>query len=216
MVRVVPVARIREKNGSRSGRRCFTRQYGFEINEVRQTVCQKFFRSTLNISETFITTALQKKKDGGIIEEDQRGKHINKIPEYVRQGVRNHIQKFPVIESHYSRERSKKKYLGNDLNISRMYELYKTECHESNTPENLIAKQCTARYFKQNLIYLLNYPIMIHAMNVIGCHCAKIRQKKLQKEKQFSNNILNISMKPLRGMLLKSEIKNWQKQVKGK
>ncbi|CAG9823929.1 unnamed protein product [Phaedon cochleariae] len=142
MVQLVPVSRIREKTGSRSGRRNFTRQYCFEFNGSKIKVCQKFFLSTLSISQSFVTTALKKKIDGGIVGEDLRGKHaaINKIPENVRQGVRDHIMRFPIIESHYSRERSKKKYLGNDLNLTRMYELYKAECHGCNTPEELIAK----------------------------------------------------------------------------
>ena len=142
MVQCIPVSRIRETNGKRSGRREFTRIYAFDVNKVRITVCQKFFLSTLNISETFVTTALRKKADGGLTTQDQRGRHesVNKIADFIKQGVREHINKFPLVESHYSRERSSKKYLGNDLNISRMYELYRSECMENNTPDENIAK----------------------------------------------------------------------------
>lgn len=87
------------------------------------------FISTLCISETLVTKAIRKKSDKGIVKDDQRGKLIsgNKIFEFVKQGVRDYIKKFPVLESHYTRERSARKYLGNELNINRMYELYKTD-----------------------------------------------------------------------------------------
>ncbi|KAF2896407.1 hypothetical protein ILUMI_09773 [Ignelater luminosus] len=84
-----------------------------------------------------------KKKPGGIIAADEKGRHEQhaKIPEFVRQGIRDHIMKFPVEESHSSRERSGKKYLGSHLNISKMYRLYKTECEENNVEETHIAKE---------------------------------------------------------------------------
>lgn len=88
-------------------------------------------------------TAIKKKKDGGIVTPDKRGRHepINKISEEVRNGVRSHISKFPVCESHYSREKTKKLYLGNHLNISKMYSLYVDECNESRLKDEDIAKE---------------------------------------------------------------------------
>lgn len=38
--------------------------------------------------------------------------------------VREHIKKFPVIESHYCRENTKRKYLEEGLSIGKMYKLY--------------------------------------------------------------------------------------------
>ncbi|KAK4880968.1 hypothetical protein RN001_004287 [Aquatica leii] len=49
--------------------------------------------------------------------------------------------KFPAEESHYSKERSKRKYLGTHLNLSKTYNLYKSECEENNLSENIIAKE---------------------------------------------------------------------------
>lgn len=79
--------------------------------------------------------ALSKRLCGGIVSEDKRGKKIppNKIDNRVRDSVRAPICKFPVVETHYSRERSSKKY--------RMFHMYKQECIENKTPEELIAKK---------------------------------------------------------------------------
>ncbi|XP_030752349.1 uncharacterized protein LOC115889030 [Sitophilus oryzae] len=143
MVSQIPIKRRREKTGERRGKRIFTNCYSFDTEGKKETVCKKFFLNTLSISQQTVDTAIKKKKEGGIVTPDKRGRHpsINKIPEEVRQNVRNHISKFPTYESHYSRERTKKKYLGNHLNISRMYGLYLEECTERGFGPESIAKE---------------------------------------------------------------------------
>lgn len=139
----VAIKRRREVTGERHRKRNYTNSYSFETGGVKETVCKKFFLNTLSISQQTVDTAIKKKKDGGLVTPDKRGKHIpaNKISEEVRNSVRNHISKFPTYESHYSRERTKKKYLGNHLNINRMYSLYLEDCKESGFGPESIAKE---------------------------------------------------------------------------
>lgn len=143
IVTQVPIKRRREKTGERRGKRIFTNCYSFETEGTKEIVCKRFFLNTLSISQQTVDTAIKKKKEGGIVTPDKRGRHqpVNKISEDVPQNVRNHISKFPTYESHYSRERTKKKYLGNHLNISRMYRLYLEECSESGFGSESIAKE---------------------------------------------------------------------------
>lgn len=144
IVSQIPIKRRREKTGERRGKRIFTDCYSFEIEKKTERVCRKFFfLNTLSISQQTVDTAVKKKKEGGIVTPDKRGRHqlVNKISEEVRQNIRNHISKFPTYESHYSRERTKKKYMGNHLNISRMYRLYLEECKESGFGSESIAKE---------------------------------------------------------------------------
>nr|CAH7727236.1 unnamed protein product [Callosobruchus chinensis] len=54
--------------------------------------------------------------------------------------IRWHISEFPTYESHYSRERSKKRYLSNHLSISRMYQLYLEYCKDNKIPEEIKLK----------------------------------------------------------------------------
>uniref|UniRef100_A0A915KPC5 Uncharacterized protein n=1 Tax=Romanomermis culicivorax TaxID=13658 RepID=A0A915KPC5_ROMCU len=58
---------------------------------------------------------------------DKRGKHPshNKLKDNLRQAIIDHISSSPCIESHYTHKNTQKKYLGSDLNITKMYELYK-------------------------------------------------------------------------------------------
>jgi len=90
----------------------------------------------------FVRTALKKKTYGGMVSLDKRGYHIppNKISNDIRDGVKKHIESFPAIESHYSREKTVKKYLGNELNINKMYKLYVDNCKEHKVPTGNIAK----------------------------------------------------------------------------
>jgi len=40
----------------------------------------------------------------------------------------NHIQSFPAFESHYSRKNTSRLYLSQNLNIQKMFDLYKEQC----------------------------------------------------------------------------------------
>ena len=38
--------------------------------------------------------------------------------------IKEHIKSFPVMESHYMREQSSRRFLGSNLNLTKMYELF--------------------------------------------------------------------------------------------
>jgi hypothetical protein len=52
-------------------------------------------------------------------------------PKADEQFVLDHIKSFPVVESHYTRNATNRKYLAPELNIEKMYELYNEECTNS-------------------------------------------------------------------------------------
>ena len=92
------------------------------------------FINTLGIRKGVVDIAMQNRTQENTSIEDKRGKHIKKVtsPE-IFQSVRQHIDKFPVVSSHYCRAKTQRKYLHSDLNITIMYSLYK-ECAEQNQP----------------------------------------------------------------------------------
>ncbi|KAK4883904.1 hypothetical protein RN001_000175 [Aquatica leii] len=77
-----------------------------------------------------------KKKDDsitGTVTPDKRGKHTNRpfvILDSVKQEVREHINLFPKVPSHYCREKTNKLYVEDGLTISKMYRLYTTWANE--------------------------------------------------------------------------------------
>lgn len=139
----VPVERVRARTGSRAGKRITSLKYFFSVNGKKVSVCRTYFLNTLNISQTSVRNALSKRQLGGIVIPDQRGKHepSNKIAANVRNNIREHIQKFPCVESHYSRNKSQRKYLGSHLNISIMYRCFYEDCVENQIPKEDIPKQ---------------------------------------------------------------------------
>jgi hypothetical protein len=54
---------------------------------------------------------------------ERRGKHTphNKTPYAIIEDVRNHIESFPTVEAHYTRQDTKRRFLRSDLNISKLY-----------------------------------------------------------------------------------------------
>lgn len=97
----------------------------------------------MGISETVVHNALKKDVSGGFVAMDMRGRHVprNKLPDNVLNRVRLHITSFPSYESHYSRNKSSKKYLGPELNKEKMYKLYLAKCEEDKVPKASIAKK---------------------------------------------------------------------------
>ncbi|KAJ4431178.1 hypothetical protein ANN_19775 [Periplaneta americana] len=136
----------RRSNGSDSFRRQTT--YEYKLNNLK--VCKKFFLGTLNIGEKTVITA-KKKEAGGpsFVTDDRRGRHIpaNKTNDQAAEGVREHINLFPRVESHYCRKSSTKQFLNADLNIQKMYRLYKTwSAEKENVKENVYRRIFTTEF----------------------------------------------------------------------
>ncbi|XP_028136093.2 uncharacterized protein LOC126892938 [Diabrotica virgifera virgifera] len=104
------------------------------VNTIK--VCQTFFLNTLGISHQIVKTVVKKTHHSNSIspQADLRGKVQcnSRLPKHFKDSVRHHIKSFALIESHYCRKNSTKKYLPPDLNISKMYRLYKTYCSDNN------------------------------------------------------------------------------------
>jgi hypothetical protein len=108
-------------------RRSYTYKYNFNvINEVIK-VCREFYLGTLDISEKPVYTAHKNKDETtGLPAVSKKGLHPKKmIPEPQKQQIRDHIESFPKMESHYCRMTTRREYLEAHLNISKMYDLYK-------------------------------------------------------------------------------------------
>lgn len=120
--------RPRQEN---SKQRMNSKSYFFEKKGDKFRVCQKFFCSTLCISNIPILTAFAGKDQyGNFSHPDKRGRKepTNKTPEEDINRVKTHIESFPTVESHYTRKSTNRKYLDSKLNINVMYRLYKEVC----------------------------------------------------------------------------------------
>ena len=87
-----------------------------------------------------------KSSDEGILESEKRGKHKNRpnrVSEAIRSSVKEHIESYPVVESHYCRKSTKKTFLDVGTSLTGMYEKYKgarTEKNEDFSSEHFYKK----------------------------------------------------------------------------
>ncbi len=91
-------------------------------------VCRFFFIGTLGVTDAVLRVVLSKRSSSGHCEEtDKRGHHEppNKLPENVLEKIREHIDSFPTIESHYCRRDTRRLYFSADLSIQKLYDLYR-------------------------------------------------------------------------------------------
>lgn len=96
-------------------------------------MCKAMFLATLDVTAKKMRCLTLKKLDGlGISADDKRGGNSNRNPISVeaKQYIENHILSYPAYTSHYNREKSAKLYLSGDLNVTKMYEMYKSKCSE--------------------------------------------------------------------------------------
>lgn len=127
-IKTKPVVRKRKRDGTRRNK-SKNHLFIFIFNQKEEVICKTGFLNMLSISKTFTRVALKIASETGLMTPD---KHIpaNKLSCNSLEHIKNHILKFLVYESHYSREITKRKYLGNHLNIFTMYSLYVDECEK--------------------------------------------------------------------------------------
>ena len=120
-------------------------------------VCKTFFLNTLGISDKMVNTAHKKINSIGMCNDDSRGKHEtrpNKTTEMQKMYVRQHINSFEKVESHYCRRDSKKEYLPPDLSVAEMYRLYLEYCAKVGAP--------TVSHYIYNEIFNTEFNLAFH------------------------------------------------------
>lgn len=125
----------RRNNVVKTKNRNSSREYYFFKHDAEMRVCSTFFMATLSISNGPINRALKNVDEfGEFIGTDDRGKKepANKSNPEDLKFLRDHIESFPTMESHYCRKSSKRMYLDQKLSIAKMYQLYKNACSTQN------------------------------------------------------------------------------------
>ncbi|XP_059173666.1 uncharacterized protein LOC131954152 [Physella acuta] len=113
-------------------RRQYSFSYFFYKDGSAIRVCKPFFLNTLDISQRRISYFYDHFQTAtNTPAARKQGKHVKKrIPDNVREGIREHIRSVPCVDSHYCRAKTNRKYFESELSASRLYELYTTFCQE--------------------------------------------------------------------------------------
>lgn len=104
----------------------FSFKFYFEVDGEIRRVCREFFLNTLSIDKKRVYYCFNKLRDPrGTPTTRKKGKFVKKsTPVEKLEEIRDHIKSFPVIDSHYCRSSSDKKYLPPELNLTKMYNYY--------------------------------------------------------------------------------------------
>ena len=193
--------RTRGNESSLKSRRSNTRAFTL----CRTEVCKVMFLNTLVISDREMRTAIGKSKKGHT-KPDKRGRNPSRCypPEAIEE-VKKHIKRFPVIESHYVREKSKHQFLSSNLNLHTMFELYLAD----SSIIKKLGKLLIVTYSTHALTLLFTNPRKIVAK------CVSCLKMLLHGKKKSSNRITR-STKLTKQLLEKlKQMKNcWQRKEK--
>jgi len=134
-------------------------------------VCLNFFCTTFSISHRVVNLCIKNIGDNGLfVGKDNRTNHkaLNKTPISALNLVKEHINSFPKVESHYCRRDFSKLYLSSDLNKALMYRTYTDHfCKERNiSPVSFFIYKQTFNSFDPQLSFFLpkriNVSIVMH------------------------------------------------------
>ncbi|KAJ8877639.1 hypothetical protein PR048_022094 [Dryococelus australis] len=140
-----------------------SRSYFFTIDSptvVRD--CHSFFRKKLNISDGPIIKTSDINECGSYGGRDMRGKQmsVNKTPESSVEIVKEHIKKFPVVESHYCRQSSKRLYLNTNFSVAKMQDMYvdsRVQPVYVITYRRIFSINCNYSFFRPKINQCLTY-----------------------------------------------------------
>ncbi|CAH0555186.1 unnamed protein product [Brassicogethes aeneus] len=136
-VRRVPKKRVKPQDGEQP-RKKSSLIYSFSIKSEESNLSTHVGDDRLKKKDVSVT---------GTVTPDKRGRHSSRrfvISEVVKKSIRDHINLFPRVPSHYCRENTSKEYLEDGLSIAKMYRLYRDWCSEKklNLPKKDRCETC--------------------------------------------------------------------------
>lgn len=146
-------------------------KYFFTLENDNIQVCKLFYCGTLCISQKPIYNVHKNKTISNTPGATAQGKHKKKFTSQESANlVKEHINMFPRVQSHYCRPDTQKEYLEGDLSIQRMYDLYTTFVQEKGFAP---VKYCIYRK-----IFCTQFNISFHKPKKDRCDlCAEIELK---------------------------------------
>lgn len=166
-----------KRDGSNRGK---NHAFYFNVEGSKIRVCKLFFKATLAISDRPLRTVIAKKNvaNGGMLSGDLRGKHGNhrKIPEEIKESVRQHINLIPRIESHYRRRNSTREYIEGGNTIAELHRDYVADRKKKQLPY--------ANYLMYNYIFNNEFNISFFVPKKDQCETCVSYTNSSEKEKE--------------------------------
>lgn len=194
----------RKTSKKQESRRQYSYKYYFSSINGKDEVCQQFFIKTLGISQKkvhYYFKNLHNNHDG-VSYSPLKGRHEkNKISEERLQLVRNHINSFGRIPGHYVRATSQKEYLSRELNLNKMYSLYKTS-DEVTDP---------VKFWKYEQIFNNEFNLSFHKPKKDLCNKCVFYETKIKNGECLTTKEEDEKQRHLQDKIKSKEIKAYDK-----
>lgn len=189
LISIVPVKnrrpRLNEENARlRDAVALYKIRYLHENKLTELEVCRDEFMALHGITKRRIEYLITSLKNTGMPPIDQRGKHSNrplKLSDDTRNKIKEHISSFKGRGSHYSAKDSQKKYLPEELNIKKMWEMFKM-MH----PANGVSYETYRTIFTTDFNIAFGYP-RTDTCSTCDEYLAKIKSLEHEKNKRNEN-----------------------------
>lgn len=194
LISIVPVRNRRPRLSEEKARlrdvvALYKIRYLYENKLTELEVCRDEFIALHGITKRRIEYLLTSLKNTGMSPIDKRGKHSKrplKLSDDTHNKIKEHISSFKGRGSHYSIKDSQKKYLSEELNIIKMWEMFKNMY-----PGNKASYETYRTIFTKEFNIGFGYP-RTDTCSICDEYLAKM--KCLEHEKQKSSESLDTSL----------------------
>lgn len=192
LISVCPIQQRRPRNAE-DGAMLHDSSFAYRVRvsvdgETREVpVCFKAFLSLHGITKKKLEILQKSLKMTGKAPTDKRGRHLNrplKLKPESQDLVVNHIRSFKGRQSHYSLKDSSKIYLPDDLNIKKMYNMYKNTIEDQ---QYCVSYETYRSIFSRDFNISFGYP-RSDTCSICDEYLANIRSLEA-KMKNVSGNV---------------------------
>lgn len=93
-------------------------------NSHPKAVCKRFFITSMGLSRGRVDILVRRLGNGEIIKEKRGGDRKSRKSAVIKQKIKEFINKFDAVESHYNRSKSKRIYLNSELSVAKLRRMY--------------------------------------------------------------------------------------------
>ncbi|MCP3933370.1 MAG: hypothetical protein GY705_30240, partial [Bacteroidetes bacterium] len=166
---------------------------------MRKRVCKPFFLNTLGINGRRYHYAASKKRSAANFSiADRRGQKVpvNKTPQDDIAFIKQHVESFPKYSSHYGN--SNREYLSPNLNLNKMYELYKQKWNETfGRDQEQHLKPCSLWVYRR--VFTTEYNLHFYQPKSDTCnrcdehqtnlHAANSEEEKINTQEEWQGHL---------------------------
>lgn len=190
LMSVVPVQQRRPRTDENDAllRECavtYKVRYIHNQVSVEENVCRQEFIALHGITKNKIEYLIRSIRETGTAPKDKRGSHTNrpkKLPVHTTQNIKDHIASFKGRASHYSTTDTTKTYLPEDLNLKKMFSMFRNKY-----PDCSVSYESYRTIFTKHFNISFGYP-RTDTCSICDSFLAKLRcmEKDIEKQTEVS------------------------------